>query len=116
MSGTAMLYHPVHAPEGQPFYTDSDPLTSYADQGWVDDPSKIGVNPWGEDHKQAVAKRHLEYLSGEIPGISPGHGSDEGPAMRNLEHGGNRRVRAWPRRGFFEFAACGRQILHLQDG
>lgn len=79
MSGRAMLYHPVYAPEGQPFCTDSGPLESYADQGWVDDPAKIGVNPWGEEHKHAVAKRHLEYLSGEIPGISPGDGSHEGP-------------------------------------
>ena len=74
-----MLYHPVHAPEGQLFDTNSGPLASYADQGWVDDPAKIGVNPWDEDHKHAVAKRHLEYLSGEIPGISPGRGSPVDP-------------------------------------
>ena len=79
MTGTTMLYHPVHAPDGQPFATDSGNLTSYADEGWVDDPAKIGVNPWGEDHRHAVAKRHLEYLSGDIPGISPGYGTDEGP-------------------------------------
>ena len=79
MTGTTMLYHPVHAPNGQPFDTDSGPLASYADEGWVDDPAKIGVNPWGENHEHAVAKRHLEYLSGEIPGISPGHGSHAGP-------------------------------------
>ena len=78
MTGTTMLYHPVHAPDGQPFATDSGNLTSYADEGWVDDPAKIGVNPWGEDHRHAVAKRHLEYLSGDIPGISPEYGTDEG--------------------------------------
>lgn len=74
MSGTVTLYHPVHAPDGQPFDTDSGPLASYADEGWVDDPAKIGINRWGEDQKHAVAKGHLEYLSGDIPGISPGHG------------------------------------------
>ena len=79
MTGTTMLYHPVHAPDGQLFDTDGGPLTSYADAGWVDNPAKIGVNPWGGDHEQAVAERHLEYLSGAIPGISPGPGGHEGP-------------------------------------
>ena len=79
MSGTVTLYHPVNAPDGQPFDTNSDPLASYAEEGWVDDPAKIGINPWGEDQEHGVAKRHLEYLSGEIPGISPGHGSHVGP-------------------------------------
>ena len=78
MTGIAKLYHPIHAPNGQSFDSDSGPLKPYADDGWVDDPAKIGVNPWGEDHEHAVAKRHLEYLSGEIPGISPGYGKDEG--------------------------------------
>jgi len=53
------------------------PLTSYANKGWVDDAAKIGVNPWGDDHKRDVAMRHPEYLSGEIPAISPGIGKDE---------------------------------------
>ncbi len=79
MTGTTMLYHPVHAPNGQTFDTDSGPLTSYADEGWVDSPAKIGVNPWGEGNEHAVAKRHLEYLSGKVPGISPGHDKDDGP-------------------------------------
>ena len=79
MTGNTILYHPVHAPDGQPFDTDSNPLKSYADEGWVDDPAKIGVNPWGEDHRHAVAKRHLGYLSGELPGISPGYDTHVGP-------------------------------------
>ena len=77
MTGTITLYHPIHAPDGQPVYTDSGPLTKYADDGWVDDPAKIGVNPWGDDHDHHVAKRHREYLSGELPGISPGYGKEE---------------------------------------
>ena len=79
MTGTITLYHPIHAPDGQPVATDIGPLTAYADDGWVDDPAKIGVNPWGKDHEQAVARRHLKYLSGELPGISPGFGKGEGP-------------------------------------
>ena len=79
MSGTVTLYHPVNAPDGQPFDTNGDPLASYAEEGWVDDPAKIGINRWGEDQRHAVAKRHLEYLSGETPGISPRHGSHIGP-------------------------------------
>ena len=63
---------------GNPVYADSGSLTTHADDGWVDDPAKIGVNPWGKDHEHGVAKRHLEYLSGEVPGISPGYGKDEG--------------------------------------
>ena len=79
MTRTIKLYHPIHAPDGQPVYTDSGPLTTYADAGWVDDPAKIGVNPWGDDHEHHVAGRHREYLSGELPGISPGYGKDKGP-------------------------------------
>jgi len=79
MTGTITLYHPVHAPDGHPVYTDSGPLTSYADDGWIDDSAKIGVNTWGDERKHDVARRHLEYLSGEIPGISPGYGAAEGP-------------------------------------
>lgn len=78
MAGTVTLYHPIHAPDGQPVHTDSGPLTTYADDGWVDDPAKIGVNPWDDDHEHHVGKRHREYLSGELPGISPGYGKDEG--------------------------------------
>ncbi len=70
--------HPIHAPDGQPVYTDSGRLTTYADDGWGDDPAKIGVNPWGDDHDHHVAKRHREYLSCELPGISPGYGKEEG--------------------------------------
>ena len=79
MTGTITLYHPIYAPDGQPVYTDNGPLTSYADDGWVDDPAKIGVNPWGEDHERDVATRHLKYLSGELPGIAPGYGKGNGP-------------------------------------
>lgn len=79
MTGPVKLYNPVHAPGGQTFGSDGRPLTSYADEGWVDDPAKIGVNPWGADHEHEVARRHLEYLSGAIPGISPGYGADEAP-------------------------------------
>ena len=79
MTGTITLYHPIHAPDGQPVYTDSGPLTTYADEGWVDDPAKIGVNPWGKDHQRAVDNRHIEYLSGELPGISSGYGKGNGP-------------------------------------
>lgn len=79
MTGTITLYHPMHAPDGQAVFTDGGPLTTYADDGWVDDPAKIGVNPWGDDHEHHVAKRHREYLSGKLPGISPGNGRDEGP-------------------------------------
>ncbi|MDE0390805.1 MAG: hypothetical protein OXI57_01905 [Rhodospirillales bacterium] len=79
MTGTITLYHPVHAPDGQPVYTDGGPLASYADEGWVDDPAKIGVNRRGENHSHEVARRHLEYMSGEIPGIAPGYGKGVGP-------------------------------------
>ena len=79
MRGTITLYHSLHAPEGKPVSTECGPLTSYADDGWVDDPAKIGLNRWGKDQEHDAAKRHRENLSGELPGISPGHGRDEGP-------------------------------------
>lgn len=78
MTGTITLYHPIHAPGGQPVSTESGPLTTYANDGWVDDPAKIGVNPWGEDRKHDVARCHREYLMGKLPGISSGSGGDGG--------------------------------------
>ncbi len=66
MTRTVTLYYPIHAPDGQPFFTESGPLSAYVDEGSVDAPAKIGVNPWGDDYKHDVAKRHLEYLSGEL--------------------------------------------------
>ena len=33
MTGTAKLYHPLDAPDGQLFDTDGVPQTSYADEG-----------------------------------------------------------------------------------
>ena len=116
MTGTITLYHPAHAPEGQPVYIDSRPMASYADDGWVDDPAKIGVNPWGEDHENDVARRHLEYLSGDIPGIAPGHDKGVGPrcAIWNTVS----TDRSEPDRDGFtlESPRGRRQVLHLPDG
>ena len=79
MTGTIRLYHPIHAPHEQAVFTDSSPLTMYADDGWVDDPAKIGVNPWVDDREHHDARHHREYLSGELPGISAGYCKDDGP-------------------------------------
>ena len=43
-------------------------LDASAKEGWVDDPAKIGVNPWGRGQANAVAARHNSYRCGEIPG------------------------------------------------
>ena len=78
MSGRTRLFHPIHAPEGQDFEVDGLSLKAYERQGWVDDPGKGGMNPWGEDLAAGVAGRHVEYLEGRIPGIVLGESNVNG--------------------------------------
>ena len=42
---------------------------SKARDGWVDDPGKIGYNPWGEHAQPAIDKRRQLFLDGKIPAI-----------------------------------------------
>ena len=75
MADETILYHPIDAPEGWKFAGTEESLRSLADQGWVDNPAKIGVNAWSD--KSPKIKRHIQqiqdsYLSGEIPGIGGG--------------------------------------------
>ena len=76
----AQFWHPVHAPKGKLFPIDDRSLPPCADQGWVDHPAKLGVNdqPQGRDDDPGIVKIHHEYLSGEIPGISPETGENDG--------------------------------------
>ena len=78
MPGRTRLYHPMHAPEGQDFETDGQSLRAYESQGWVDDPAKAGVNPWGEDMAAGVVSKHAEYQEGRIHGIALGRGNGNG--------------------------------------
>lgn len=75
MPGRIRLYHPMHAPEGQDFETDGRSLRAYEAQGWVDDPAKAGVNPWGEDMAAGVVSKHVEYQEGRIHGIAVEQGN-----------------------------------------
>ena len=68
------LYHPLHAPEGQTFENNLRQMEMCAQDGWVDDPAKIGVNPWGASHDDAVREKHTRYLSGKERGIESGDG------------------------------------------
>ena len=69
MAEDTLLYHWRHAPQGRRFDVTSVSLDALAKEGWVDDPAKIGVNPWGRGHANAVAARHNSYRRGEIPAI-----------------------------------------------
>ena len=69
MAGRTMLYHAVHARSGQVF-EDIVNAVARSKDGWVDDPAKIGMNPWGPDEAAAVEQKHWKYLSGEEPGIN----------------------------------------------
>ena len=68
------LYHPLHAPDGQNYENISEQMERCAQDGWVDDPAKIGVNPWGPAHVHDVRERHTKYLSGKLRGIESGEG------------------------------------------
>ena len=72
MPGLTRLYHPILAPEGQDFETDGLSLITYETQGWVDDPAKAGMNPWGGDMAAGVKNRHVEYQEGRLRGIASG--------------------------------------------
>ena len=69
-----MLYHPLHAPDGQTFETNLAQMERCAHDGWVDDPAKIGVNLWDTSQEVAVRERHTKYLSGKLRGIESGDG------------------------------------------
>ena len=68
------LYHPLHAPSGQNYENNPEQMEKCAQDHWVDDPAKIGVNPWGSAHVDAVRERHTKYLSGKLRGIESGDG------------------------------------------
>ena len=68
------LYHPLHAPGGQTFENILEQLERRAQEGWVDNPAKIGVNPWGPGHVDAVREHHKKYLNGKQSGIELGDG------------------------------------------
>ena len=69
-----MLYHPLHAPNGQNFENILEQFEMRAQDGWVDNPAKIGINPWGTAHADAVREHHKKYLSGKQRGIESGDG------------------------------------------
>lgn len=73
---TFMLYHAEYAREGKVFRADSldaqyRESLHHAEQGWADDPAKIGINLWGEPGETAVAERSRAFMAGEIPAIDP---------------------------------------------
>ena len=69
MADDTLLYHWSLAPEGQRFDVTSVCLETLAKEGWVDNPAKIGLNPWGPDQAVGVAANHDRYRRGEIPGM-----------------------------------------------
>ena len=69
MAEDTLLYHRRHAPQGRRFDVTPVSLDALAKEGWVDDPAKIGMNPWGPDQAAGVAAIHDRYRRGEIPGM-----------------------------------------------
>ena len=75
MADETILYHPTDAPGGRKFEGTEESMRSLADQGWVDNPAKIGVNVWSDKSPEMmhhIQKIQDSYLSGEIPGIGGG--------------------------------------------
>ena len=51
------LYHKEYARTGRVFKDNVDPAL-LAEQGWVDNPMKIGENPWGPNAEAEVDRTH----------------------------------------------------------
>lgn len=87
---TFMLYHAEYAREGKIFRADSADARyreslHHAEQGWTDDPAKLGINPWGEAGASAVAEKSRAFRAGEIPAIDPPDGVVVTPQQREEE-------------------------------
>ena len=78
MPGRTRLYHARHAPAGQDFEVDGRMLKAYETQGWVDDPGKAGINPWGGDTAAEVASKHIENQEERLGGIASGFDNGDG--------------------------------------
>jgi len=74
-----VLWHPEEAPDGETFIFpvgfdgkhDGPTEADMADDGWVDNPGKIGSNPWGAKDAiiETIAQRKADYEAGALPAI-----------------------------------------------
>lgn len=77
MSWKAIRYHKEYAPEGRPFEADSESAMhemskGLAQEGWVDDPAKLGINVWGVNADLgAIAQLKADFEAGRVPAIAP---------------------------------------------
>lgn len=69
MEDPFMMYHRTKAPYGQIFRSVPPTREELANAGWVDCPSKIGVNIWGPSAEGAVAKNSAAFAAGALPAI-----------------------------------------------
>ena len=63
-----MLYHREIAPKGKTFEESPIPFKQLREEGWVDHPAMIDINPGGMS-KAEISNISHHYSSGEIPGI-----------------------------------------------
>ena len=61
------MYHKEYAPHGRSFNVESGQTPeSLALEDWVDSPAKIGVNEWGPEAEEAVARTAAEFQRGRL--------------------------------------------------
>lgn len=65
---TTILYHQEIAPNGKKFEEPSTLYKQLQNEGWVDDPAKVALNPWNTSEAQIIEVSD-QYFSGLIPGI-----------------------------------------------
>ena len=76
MTAAAILYHKEYAgPEGRRFEAEDVAtlerlIARRAEEGWVDNPAKVGINAWpGMDAEERVAKIAKAYERGKVKAI-----------------------------------------------
>ena len=68
MAQRTFLYHKDYAPEGQIFDLEKVSEAMLVEQGWVDNPGKLGINIWTGDHA-AMAELKNAFEKGDVAAI-----------------------------------------------
>jgi hypothetical protein len=78
-----VMYHKEYAPQGH-FFNKEEGQTeqSLAQEGWVDDPTKIRVNLWDEGAEKQVQQRAAAFERGEMKAIDDLHFQSEADIAR----------------------------------
>ena len=68
MSENTYLWHKEYAPNGRIFDLERISLASLVEEGYVDNPGKLGINVWGGENK-AMTELKTKFERGEVKAI-----------------------------------------------